>query len=168
MNVPTQALLDAAALSSLPYGHGQPGMGGITSSQDDNPGFPWRGALHGLVVDQADVLNNVHLQQQQQLYPEQHEVLACISHSRHGKLAPRDPCSSLRGPGTSGLAAERWGRARFRVTLRPGLLYEWKYIMSPMDPSVNPGENTGMSFFAALQILRFNQPCWMPSGAESG
>ena len=32
-------------------------------------------------------------------------------------------------------------------TIRPGFLYEWMYIMSPMDPSVSAGQNTGMLFW---------------------
>jgi len=31
----------------------------------------------------------------------------------------------------------------------PGLLNEWKYTMSPIEPSVSAGENTGMSFLYA-------------------
>lgn len=30
--------------------------------------------------------------------------------------------------------------------INPGFLYEWKYNMSPREPSVRAGQNTGMSF----------------------
>ncbi|PON58466.1 hypothetical protein PanWU01x14_166780 [Parasponia andersonii] len=33
-----------------------------------------------------------------------------------------------------------------RSTIRPGLRKEWKYNMSPKEPSVIPGQNTGMLF----------------------
>ena len=31
-------------------------------------------------------------------------------------------------------------------TIRPGFLYEWMYIISPIEPSVKAGLNTGMLF----------------------
>lgn len=31
--------------------------------------------------------------------------------------------------------------------IRPGERKEWKYIMSPIDPSVNAGQKTGMLFW---------------------
>ena len=32
-------------------------------------------------------------------------------------------------------------------TMRPGFLNEWKYNMSPIEPSVKAGQKTGISFY---------------------
>ena len=37
--------------------------------------------------------------------------------------------------------------------IRPGDLNEWKYIMSPMEPSVNAGQKTGISFCDKAQRI---------------
>ena len=36
---------------------------------------------------------------------------------------------------------------------KPGFLNEWKNIISPMEPSVNAGLNTGILFFVVETIL---------------
>lgn len=59
----------------------------------------------------------------------------------------RQACSSM--PAGSGTSTSRAEPLFLPPHLSPGLLYEWKNSMSPMDPSVMAGQNTGMPFLAA-------------------